>query len=156
MTGPEFSSLVASEEVEDQMQVPIFYARGYDIHQVDLTTSVVPFIGTVFGAIHCSAWSFAFPTKTEAKIWRSFSVFITADQAIGILLSLINVAGRHTDISRKLVPVCRFLVTSAVVITVPLYMAGRLVLVVEAFLVLRYLPPGAYEVVTWTTFLPHI
>ena len=119
-------------------------------------TSVIPFIATVFGAIHCAAWSFSFPTKTEVKIWRSFAVFITADQAIGILLSLINIVGKHTKIPRKLVSPCRSLVTSVIVLTVPLYMVRRLVLLVEALLVLRDLPPGAYEIVTWTTFLPHI
>ena len=155
MTGAGFSSLLTSEEVKVQQKVPIFYARGYDSHQVDIMTAVIPFIATVFGAIHCAAWSFSFPTKTEVKIWRSFAVFITADQAIGILLFLINLAGEH-KISSKLVSPCRSLVTSVIVLTVPLYMVGRLVLLVEALLVLRDLPPGAYEIVTWTTFLPHV
>jgi len=156
MTGTGFSSLLTPEEAKDQQKVPIFYACSYDIHQVDIMTSVIPFITTVFGAIHCAAWSFSFPTKTEVEIWWSFSVFITADQAIGILLSLINIAGKHMKISSKLVSPCRSLVTSVIVLTVPLYMVGRLVLLVEALLVLRDLPSGTYEIVRWTTFLPHI
>ena len=37
-----------------------------------------------------------------------------------------------------------------------LYILARAVTLVLAFMSLRDLPPGAYETVYWTTFIPHI
>ena len=37
-----------------------------------------------------------------------------------------------------------------------LYMIARAVTLVLAFTSLRDLPPGAYETVHWTTFIPHV
>ena len=37
-----------------------------------------------------------------------------------------------------------------------LYILARAVTLVLAFTSLRDLPPGAYETVYWTTFIPHI
>ena len=35
-------------------------------------------VGVCFGAIHCIAWHFSFPTHAELLIWRISSVAITA------------------------------------------------------------------------------
>ena len=37
-----------------------------------------------------------------------------------------------------------------------LYVLSRVALLVIAFMSLRSLPPGAYETVHWTTFIPHV
>ena len=37
-----------------------------------------------------------------------------------------------------------------------LYIIARAVTLVLAFTSLRHLPPGAYETVHWTTFIPHV
>ena len=37
-----------------------------------------------------------------------------------------------------------------------LYTISRAVTLVLAFISLRDLPPGAYETVHWTTFIPHV
>ena len=42
------------------------------------------------------------------------------------------------------------------VILIPIYLLARMALLVEAFLSLRSLPSGAYSVVNWTEYLPHI
>jgi hypothetical protein len=39
---------------------------------------------------------------------------------------------------------------------IPIYLLARIALLVEAFFSLRSLPPGAYSVVNWTGYLPHI
>ena len=41
-------------------------------------------------------------------------------------------------------------------ILIPIYLLARMALLVEAFLSLRSLPSGAYSVVNWTEYLPHI
>ena len=42
------------------------------------------------------------------------------------------------------------------VILIPIYLLARMALLVEAFLSLHSLPSGAYSVVNWTEYLPHI
>ena len=37
-----------------------------------------------------------------------------------------------------------------------LYIIARLVILVLAFTSLRELPPGAFDTVHWTTFIPHV
>ena len=50
---------------------------------------------------------------------------------------------------------------SAVIRPIPLiatltYAVARLILIAIAFSSIRALPPGAFAVVNWTTFIPHI
>jgi len=107
----------------------------------------------VFGAIHCIAWSFPFLSHTEAFLWRSSSVAITA---VPVLLVLVFVLG-------VLVAACAAEESSAILIAAPfmslfglLYVAARLTTVVLAFINLSSLPPGAFQAVHWTTLLPHL
>lgn len=98
---------------------------------------VLVVVGTIFGAIHAVAWSFAFPTFAEKLLWRVSSLIITASPAI---LFVLFVADMENSAS----------------IGVIIYVIGRLILLSLAFTTLRSLPDGAFQTVTWTTFIPHI
>ena len=125
-------------------RVPRFWAddRSGDFILAD---SIVLWVGVCFGAIHCIAWAFSFPTHMELLIWRMSSVSITAVPVyifFGIFLA---------DCLNNL----RF----AYFILLPggiLYIIARAVTLVLAFISLRELPTGAYETVYWTTFIPHV
>ncbi|SJL13744.1 uncharacterized protein ARMOST_17192 [Armillaria ostoyae] len=43
--------------------------------------------GTIFGAIHCAAWSSHFPTSIEKNLWRASSLYIALIPAPVILLT---------------------------------------------------------------------
>jgi hypothetical protein len=48
---------------------------------------------------------------------------------------------------------------SGIIVVVPstmIYVLSRVALLVIALMSLRSLPPGAYETVHWTTFIPHV
>ncbi|KAF7972789.1 hypothetical protein HWV62_17068 [Athelia sp. TMB] len=93
----------------------------------------------LFGAIHCAAWSYPFPTKVERDLWRASSLFATGVLVVPVLLML--VCGTHDAI---------------IWIPMILYVAARLILLGLSFSTLRSLAPEVYQAVSWTQFIPHI
>ena len=128
-------------------RVPRFWANttGGDHGTADM---VVLGVGVCFGAIHCIAWAFSFPAHTELLIWRISSVAIT-------VVPIYIYFGFHLGVW---VDSTNYGVTNVILILPPgmLYIIARAVTLVLAFTSLRDLPPGAYETVHWTTFIPHI
>ena len=130
-------------DLSHEDRVPTFWANTTG--EQAIADIIVLAVGVCFGAIHCIAWVFSFPTHTELLIWRISSVVITA---IPIYISLMAILSSWP-----------FSVDFAIVSVLPagvLYIIARAVTLVLAFISLRDLPPGAYETVHWTTFIPHV
>ena len=126
-------------------RVPRFWANTTDDETMITADLIVLGVGVCFGAIHCIAWIFSLPTHTELLIWRISSVAITAVPIYIPLASFLAdwMGGIHF----------------AIILILPtgiLYIIARVVTLVLAFTSLRGLPPGAYETVHWTTFIPHV
>jgi hypothetical protein len=106
----------------------------------------------VFCGIHIGAWNLHFPTAPEAILWRAASIWCTvwpATLLLGILVgvSINNCCGlsyERKDMTRS---VGRILVA--------LYAVGRLILLVEIFRTLFFLPPDAF-VATLASNIPHV
>ena len=114
---------------------------------------IVLLVGVCFEAIHCIAWVFPFPTHTELSVWRISSVAITAVPLYIPLEYLLGLyLGRMMDSGKFLITVFFFGALSG---GMP-YILAWMVILVLAFAFVRDLPPGAYETVHWTTFIPHI
>ncbi|KAI9449026.1 hypothetical protein F5148DRAFT_1248780, partial [Russula earlei] len=106
---------------------------------------IVTAAALAFGGIHCLGWSFIFPSSTERTLWRFASVSIVA---VPILYLLLILALHQWDIED-------FIGGVLLILLFP-YMFGRLVLLILPFLCLRSLPPAAYYVVHWASFIPHV
>lgn len=57
-------------------RVPTFYAADNGMDNLDILVYSGMAISTTFGAVHCMAWSFQFPSYTEQLLWRLFSLAI--------------------------------------------------------------------------------
>jgi hypothetical protein len=119
-----------------------------------MVTLCSAFISFSYAGLHVTAWNISFPTHVERLLWRTISLSL-----LGSIVTwwILDIAQALDDIAKKkkgqTVPKWR-LITSVGVAFV--YGVSRAYLIVEAFVGLRGLPPGAYKSVDWSAFVPHI
>ena len=136
-------------------KVPRFWANSTE-NNAGIADLIVLGVGVCFGAIHCIAWHFSFPTHTELLIWRVSSVAITAipfyiPLTFGLAIPLNNM--NKFDTAASIIAGIAFLSLFPAGL---LYILARVFTLVLAFTSLRELPPGAFDTIHWTTFIPHI
>jgi hypothetical protein len=115
----------------------------------------------VFGAMHCVAWNFEFPTTIEERCWRIASLISAILPALVLGLNSIldyisNKYGKsiwkNTLIAERCEDTARFLVNCSSMI----YMVARMTVIILMFTCLRASPAGVYQITPWTRFLPKI
>ncbi|KAF7370037.1 hypothetical protein MSAN_00633700 [Mycena sanguinolenta] len=129
------------------VSVPSFWSLSDDIAQ-STAIIILILVGTLFGAIHCTAWNAIFPTPAEMWIWRTSSLVIVAIPGLTFLLPLMGVI----IIDRAHESAFRLIMALAS----PIYIAARLVLLALPLAELRSLPASAFVNVNWSTYIPHI
>ena len=134
-------------------RVPRFWADNSDGNVVSANFIVVG-VGVCFGAIHCIAWHFSFPTHTELLIWRISCVAITAVPIYMPLMGLF--AGWLLSMGSNIIDVIGFIGFISILPAGILYILARVFTLALAFTSLRDLPLGAFDTVHWTTSIPHI
>ena len=126
-------------------RVPRFWADNRD--DVTFANSIVLGVGVWFGAIHCIAWHFSFPTLAELSIWWMLCVAITAVPIyMPLMIAFMAIGGDIIGV------IAALLVFPAGI----LYILAQVFTLALAFTSLRDLPPGAFDTVHWTTFIPHV
>ncbi|KDQ55320.1 hypothetical protein JAAARDRAFT_133767, partial [Jaapia argillacea MUCL 33604] len=139
-----FDPVIDSEE----LRVLTFYAGYLGDREESLVAWISALITSVFGAIHCFAWLLQFPSHMQQLMWRVSAVTISSAPLLLVGVFLF----RDEPIEGFLGAVLAFLITAISL----LYVIARITLLVLAFTSLRSLPPGAFETVYWTTFIPHL
>ena len=145
--------VIGQQDTDSDMlasKVPTFWSGNPTDKQSGIAGVTTLMAGIIFGAIHCIAWSFEFPSHAELVLWRISSIGIIATP-VYFLVSL-----SFLEISSLPMWVIRTTAIPLVTLMPLLYIVARAVTVVLAFTSLRALPPAAYEMVHWTTFIPHI
>jgi hypothetical protein len=103
----------------------------------------------LFGGIHCLGWNFLFPGYVEQQLWRVASIWIA--YLFGVIMWCYLAERLWKSFTRR-GPVSPSHVTTLTVIG---YISARLIIIVLMVLSLRSLPPGVYDTVAWTQFIPH-
>ncbi|KAG0699100.1 hypothetical protein DFH29DRAFT_62933 [Suillus ampliporus] len=163
-------SRVISPRTAHSRRVPSL--GGYGTHHDAPIALLAPAIGTysgiVFGGIHCLGWNFFFQSHAEQILWRAASLgmaCICASQFVFVMLGAgywnrgaINVQMRGLRIK---IPSLVLDITACYCVILSLfssliYITSRVTLVVLMILSFRSLPPGVYDTVVWTEFVPHL
>jgi len=152
-----FSTVLGVDDVVDlqaEQRVPTFYSGGGYADETLLASGIITLLITmVFGAVHCVAWSYAFPSHVEKLLWRLSALSIVAVPVVIILSFVIAAIISESEVSDVFAYVIWYTVS---VVGALLYIAARILLLTLSFTTLRSLPLAAYQTVQWTTFIPHI
>lgn len=97
----------------------------------------------LFGAIHIGAWNFTFPSTFELYLWRCASTYSVMHATIALLAAffICNAKDGGKHFSNVLPSWCGVLLFLIVLL---LYTASRLIILVEVFRTLCFLPPDAF------------
>jgi hypothetical protein len=106
---------------------------------------------SIFGGIHVAAWNFDFPTKIELIFWRVVSIWCTVFMLFVIVFMFVLSIILHYFGSDKE----NWFIRNTTLLFTILYVIGRLILLVEIFRSLLFLPPNAF-VATSATNMPHV
>lgn len=112
----------------------------------------------LFGAGHLAAWnSSAFPTPTEAWLWRISAAFVASLFTYGSVWILYWMGVRSQR--KSLLPIRRgdlnIVMGPFFCSVILIYFCARCYFFAESIISLRSLPPSAYQTVIWANFLPH-
>lgn len=119
------------------------------------------FSGAIFGAIHCLAWNFEFPSFVEQVLWCTCSSIIAglcggimSISLVYIIIKIIREFRKQDSImpqifSQKITEI----VFSAFAIC---FVLTRFTLLSLSVIGLRDLPASTFETVQWSGFIPHI
>ena len=118
-----------------------------------------------YGAVHATAWAFAFPTPIERLLWRIACV----DTIAGVisLLAVFSVVVFHHEHGFQLLlksfftrePGVLSLLYRVVILVglfnFPFFILSRIYIITETFISLRHVQLGVYQTVQWTDYIPH-
>ncbi|KDQ50588.1 hypothetical protein JAAARDRAFT_186044 [Jaapia argillacea MUCL 33604] len=139
---PFFRMGVGDDIHSGAKKVPAFYAGTLRETEKHALAYRIVFIATVFGAFHCIAFSYQFPTYLEQTLWRISCIVTT------VAPLLMTAAMMYVEPDWLLEVIMMIVCTG--------YTLARLMLLGISFSSLRALPAQAYQTVYWTQYLPHI
>lgn len=146
----------------NEPRVPRFFGGDLPGSQLVWSNLVVLLVAILFGAIHFSAVWLSFPTPLERNIWLvSSSALVILPLCWAVLLlsvaRFLKSTGRTDKNGDFMIPLgIRIMIYGVLLITTPIYVAARVLIIGLAFSTLRSLHPSAYEVVHyWTIHFPH-
>ena len=148
-----FADMMSCDTLGDNpLRVPTFYSPNTEgNYDIVIPGSLAGCIATVFGAIHCIAWSFHFATFQERWLWRILAILVL----VGLPISMWAVVGFHVLlelVQKNIATIVNFIG----MVMSWCYLIARITLLILPFVALHALPPSAYVEINWVSFLPHI
>ncbi|PVF91503.1 hypothetical protein CPB86DRAFT_770613 [Serendipita vermifera] len=157
------------EDIAGYTGVPRFYV-GSSTDEGNMWVSLVvsSAVGTVFGAIHCIAWSYSFSSHTEQLLWRLSSIAIISVPALlfiafvtWIMIEVIEERFYRARWASPVVKVIKYVVYYPLMVILfflgpLLYVVSRIMTFVLAFKTLASISADALHTIPWTKWIPHI
>lgn len=147
-----------------RMPMPFIFSEEY----IDENGDDVPwvtlglwtgFLTVLYGALHAAAWTSNFPSSWEAICWRaSASCIIGTGLAIFLLIAISFMCSFVDDVLEFFGVSETIELDGLRVIFIPVLLlscVARFFIIVESFRSLWFLPASAYELPTWSTYIPH-
>ncbi|KAG6908179.1 hypothetical protein DXG01_005832 [Tephrocybe rancida] len=135
-------------------------SREYSLLAVFIPVGIC---GTVFGAIHITAWSSDFPSNAERILWRSAAAIISCEPAVPAIALMFRITewwSEFSDFGHRFGytfgTVYKRIVGTIGTMPLLFYVCARILLLTLAITTLRELPPSAFEKVQWSDIFPHI
>jgi hypothetical protein len=134
------------------LRVPTFYS--YTGHSLGRFAFGVV-VSVLFGAMHCIAWYYEFPSSPERWGWRISCIVISVLPLFLLLVfTVLWKMGVTSRLSTRTHGSALFHILH--VSFVWPYVTSRIVLLLFPLIALRALPSGAYADINWATMIPHI
>ncbi|KAG1880168.1 hypothetical protein F4604DRAFT_1750824 [Suillus subluteus] len=129
---------------------------------ISLITGCISGMG--FGAIHCLGWNFLFTGHIQQILWDVASIGMICSPPLVLLFFSTEIPGMMDILpseyrrwtSHRVPYFLQVTLFYTGVIFFQIYFVARVTIFVLMFLSLRSLPPGAYDTVAWTNFIPHV
>jgi hypothetical protein len=150
-----FGQMALSDSLDDStpLRVPTFYSPKFTDYETSSNFVITICVATIFGAIHCIAWSFHFPSLQERLAWTISAASIAG---LPILFAVFPLLGQilkdHFEDWWGINGI-RYVIIGGIPV---LYVIARIVLLVLPCIALRALPPTALLEIRWAAFFPHI
>ena len=167
---PRYTDLKLNDlhEADSPLIVPIadlyfwmtYHRKNPWVRVTESLMSIV--LPTVYGMPHLLGWNATFPTHTEQVLWRTAALVVTAlgwvlaacSGMIAILCCIVGVI--DPSYNRWLVSMAMpRLMIPFMLFSTSVYVAASGYLLVDSFRQLFALPPGAFELASWTNAIPH-
>ncbi|KAF7973380.1 hypothetical protein HWV62_15477 [Athelia sp. TMB] len=141
--------------LHERNRVPTFWSDSSSLRgKIPLHADIIALsVAVVFGAVHCAAWPYTFPSPTEKALWRASALAITA---IPIPMAVAFVVFDPFDAADGPNGLYDYIPLVCMALGGLLYIPARIILLALSFSTLRNLPLSAFQTVQWTTFVPHI
>lgn len=120
------------------------------------------FASMAYGAVHLAAWNEYFPSKLEAWMWRSSSIYITWSGLVWLSINLLAHLSKSIDaywervMALQASRVSHLFLGFLCSICGIAYVFARAYLVVEAIVSIRQMPVTAYQTPDWAQIIPHL
>jgi hypothetical protein len=150
-----FGEMFGSDNLDHSMllRVPTFYSPKFTDYNTSSPSFLIAMcVATIFGAIHCIAWSLHFPSLQERLVWRISTASIAGLPILFYVLGLLHsILDDHFE-DRGIDAILRVAVFGIPV----LYVIARIPLLILPCIALRALPPTALLEIRWAAIFPHI
>lgn len=142
---------VQDEDVELEYLhcVPTFWAGKADERDIVKADIIALSVAMAFGAVHCIAWSYTFPSHSKLLMWRVSAMAIIIIPAVFLMNLAFMLSDRSGNVGWYIIVCFSF-------IGAPVYICARAILLVLSFTTLTSLPYELYQTVQWTEFIPHL